>query len=166
MLGAGTLLGVRSAWAPLVCAVCIQLRLLCNMLDGMVALEGGRKSALGSLYNEIPDRLADSIFIVAAGYAIHLPWLGWCGALVAAITAYIRVLGGSLGLEQDFRGPMAKPHRMAVLTAGCLLAAPEELRYGTQYALETALAIVAAGSLLTCVTRTLAMSRALRARAP
>jgi phosphatidylglycerophosphate synthase len=164
VLGAGALLEVRSAWAFIACAVCIQLRLLCNMLDGMVALEGGRKSAVGSLYNEIPDRLADSIFIVAAGYAVGLPWLGWCGALLAALTAYIRVLGGSLGLEQDFRGPMAKPHRMAALTLGCLLAAPEQMRYGTHYALEAVLAIIGAGTLLTCIARTLAMSRALRAR--
>ena len=35
----------------------------------MVALEGGRKSTLGSLYNEVPDRVADSMLIVAAGYA-------------------------------------------------------------------------------------------------
>ena len=45
-------------------------------------------------------------------------WLGWLGALAAAVTAYIRVLGGSLGLPQDFRGPLAKPHRMVVMTSG------------------------------------------------
>jgi phosphatidylglycerophosphate synthase len=79
------------------------------MLDGMVAVEGGKKSLVGTLYNEIPDRVADSLFIVAAGYCADWPSLGWCGALLAALTAYIRVLGGSLGLAQDFRGPMAKP---------------------------------------------------------
>ena len=33
----------------------------------------------------------------------------------------MRVLAGSLGATQRFSGPMAKPHRMAVLTAACLL---------------------------------------------
>lgn len=165
VLVAARKLGAVELWAPLICALCIQLRLLANMLDGMVALEGGRKSPVGSLYNEIPDRLADSIIIVAVGYAVHLPWLGWCGALLAALTAYIRVLGGALGLPQDFRGPMAKPHRMALLTVGCLLAVPEHARWGTQYALSGALALLVAGSLATCATRTRAIARSLTSRA-
>jgi CDP-diacylglycerol--glycerol-3-phosphate 3-phosphatidyltransferase len=76
------------------CAVAIQARLLCNLLDGMVAVEGGKKSPLGQLYNELPDRLADSVLIVALGYAIDLPSLGWLGALAAVLTAYVRALGG------------------------------------------------------------------------
>jgi hypothetical protein len=35
----------------------------------MVAIEGGKKSSVGALYNEFPDRIADSLFIVALGYA-------------------------------------------------------------------------------------------------
>src|ERR1700690_3897928 len=69
-VGAGVLLLAHGPWTLVACAVCIQLRLACNMLEGMVAVEGGKKSPVGSLYNEIPDRLADSIFIVAVGYAL------------------------------------------------------------------------------------------------
>ena len=93
----------------------------------MVAVEGGKKSALGPLYNEFPDRIADSLLIVALGYAIGWPSLGWFGALAAALTAYIRVFGGSLGLPQDFRGPMAKQQRMAALTLACVVGAAEWL---------------------------------------
>jgi phosphatidylglycerophosphate synthase len=75
-------------------------------------VEGGKQSPVGALYNEFPDRVADSIFLVALGYAALYPWLGWLAALLAAMTAYVRASGGSLGLAQDFRGPMAKPHRM------------------------------------------------------
>ena len=85
-----------SSVALVAAAACVQLRLLCNMLDGMVAIEGGKQSAVGVLYNEIPDRVADSLFIVALGFAAGAPWLGWLGALAAAVTAYIRVLGGTL----------------------------------------------------------------------
>jgi phosphatidylglycerophosphate synthase len=109
----------------------VQLRLLCNLLDGMVAIEGGRKTATGGLYNELPDRFADSALIVALGYGAGEPWLGWLGALAAAVTAYIRVLGGTLGLAQDFRGPMAKPHRMAVLTFACIAQTIELAAYDT-----------------------------------
>lgn len=164
-IGAATLLFWPSPWSLLACAACIQLRLACNLLDGMVAIEGGRKSALGSLFNEVPDRVADSLLIVAAGYAAGAPLLGWCGALLAALTAYIRVLGGSLGLAQDFRGPLAKPHRMALLTLACLIGAVELALKGTHLALLVCAALIALGSLVTCVTRLIAMARVLRLKA-
>jgi len=132
----------------------IQLRLMCNLLDGMVAIEGGKHSALGSLYNEFPDRIADSLLIVALGYAVGDPSLGWFAALVAALTAYVRVFGGALGLKQTFAGPMAKQHRMAVMTAGLALNIPESVLFATHKALFIALIIIAAGSVITCITRT------------
>jgi phosphatidylglycerophosphate synthase len=109
----------------LIGAIAIQLRLLCNMLDGMVAVEGRRASTDGPLYNEIPDRIEDTLFLVAYGCAARLLWLGFVAAILAMFTACIRVLGGSLRLPQDFRGPMAKQHRMATLTLGCLAALVE-----------------------------------------
>ena len=144
------------------CAVGIQLRLLCNLFDGMVAMEGGKQSAIGSLYNEFPDRIADSLLIVGLGYAIGYPDLGWFAALAAALTAYVRVFGGSIGLRQSFIGPMAKQHRMAVMTAGLVLNAIEASIYGTHYVLLIALSIIAVGSAATCVTRTLAIATQLK----
>lgn len=144
------------------CAVGIQLRLLCNLFDGMVAIEGGKKSDIGSLYNEFPDRIADSLLIVGLGYTIGHSDLGWFAALAAALTAYVRVFGGSLGLKQTFMGPMAKQHRMAVMTAGLLLNAVEASVYGSHYILLIALAVIAIGSAATCVTRTLAIARQLK----
>ena len=108
-------------------AIFIQLRLLCNLFDGMVAIEGGRKSKTGVIFNELPDRIADTLIIVPLGYlcgelgfAVGLGWLGGMGAM---LTAYIRLLGDSVGTEQYFIGPMAKPHRMALITASMPLAA-------------------------------------------
>jgi len=59
-------LGALMLWlatplALVVAAACIQLRLVCNLLDGMVAMEGGKKTPTGALYNEFPDRVADSL---------------------------------------------------------------------------------------------------------
>ncbi|KDD69040.1 CDP-diacylglycerol-glycerol-3-phosphate 3-phosphatidyltransferase [Pseudomonas mandelii PD30] len=144
------------------CAIGIQLRLLCNLFDGMVAIEGGKKSDIGSLYNEFPDRIADSLLIVGLGYAIGQSDLGWFAALAAALTAYVRVFGGSIGLKQTFIGPMAKQHRMAVMTAALLLNAVEANVYGTHYVLLIALAVIAIGSVATCVTRTLAIAKQLK----
>ncbi|WP_102958570.1 CDP-alcohol phosphatidyltransferase family protein [Mangrovicella endophytica] len=157
---AATILPGTPLWW-LAAALCVQLRLLCNLLDGMVAIEGGKKSAVGAIYNEFPDRVADSLLLVAPGYAVGLPWLGWAAALLAALTAYVRVLGGSLGLLQDFSGIMAKQRRMALLTLGLVAAAIEAWTLGSRYALTAALAIITAGSLVTCITRTVTIARQL-----
>jgi len=162
--GVAALLLLPRPWNLLGCAAGIQLRLLCNLLDGMVAIEGGKKSKVGALYNEVPDRVADSLFLVALGYAIGMPWLGWLAALAAAVTAYIRVLGGTLGLAQDFRGPLAKQHRMFVMTLGCLLGFGEYFYDGGQRLLVAAAWIIAFGAIITCGTRIRAIARQLKAR--
>ncbi len=153
--------GHGSAW--LVAALCVQLRLLCNLLDGMVAIEGGKASAVGALYNEVPDRIADSLLLVPIGYAAGWTWLGWAAALLAALTAYIRMLGGALGQRQDFSGVMAKQRRMAALTIGLIAETIESLFWSTRYALLITGIIIAAGSALTCWTRTAAIARRLEA---
>ena len=162
-LGAAALLFVPNAIGLIACAVAIQARLICNLLDGMVAIEGEKKSSVGQLYNEFPDRIADSVLIVALGYAIDTPWLGWFGALAAALTAYVRVFGGSIGLAQDFRGPMAKQHRMAVMTIACVIGAFEWFFFNTRFALIVAAWLIAIGSVVTCVTRALAIAQQLKA---
>jgi phosphatidylglycerophosphate synthase len=160
-IGTASLLIDPNVIGLIICAICIQVRLLCNLLDGMVAIEGGKQSSLGMLYNEFPDRIADSLLIVALGYAISLPWIGWFGALAAMATAYIRVFGGALGLVQDFRGPMAKQHRMAVMTAGCLAGAIEMPIWRTNYALMIAAYVIMLGAAITCITRTIAIAKQL-----
>src|SRR5579885_1570136 len=59
----------------LAAAALIQLRLLCNLLDGMVAIEGGFRSSSGEVFNEVPDRISDIVVLVPIGYAIpDIPW--------------------------------------------------------------------------------------------
>ncbi len=149
-------------------AGCIQLRLLCNLLDGLIAVEGGLGSPEGEIYNDLPDRVADALIFVAAGLALRaLPYgmtLGWVAALAALLTAYVRVLGGALGLPQDFSGPMAKPHRMFAVTVGCLAGAVEARFLRPPRLLYVAVALVVVGSLFTAALRTARIARALRAR--
>lgn len=108
----------------IVAAVFIQLRLIANLLDGMVAIEGYKGGATGDLWNEAPDRVADAAILIGAGFAAGShPFLGFGAALVAFFVAYVRALGASLGAGQCFLGPQAKPHRMAVLTVACVASA-------------------------------------------
>jgi len=137
----------------LAATACVQLRLLCNLMDGLVAVEGGLKSNFGDLYNEIPDRIADSMLLVCAGYASGYATVGWACAVCAVFTAYLRVFGGSLGQKQDFCGPMAKQQRMFVLTVGCILGAVNGIIGGADHALVFVLWIILLGSVITSIRR-------------
>jgi len=138
-------------------AVCVQLRLLCNVVDGLIAVEGGLASPAGEIWNDLPDRIADPLILVGVGLAVRaIPWgltLGWLAALLALLTAYVRVLGGSVGLPQSFAGPMAKQQRMFVVTVGCLGAAVESTLGRPPRTLYAALGIVVAGSAVTVILR-------------
>lgn len=157
------------AWIWLVIAAAgIQLRLLCNLLDGLMAVEGGLKSKTGDLYNEVPDRFGDIAIMLGAGVVIRpLPYgmtLAWVMVVVAILTAYVRLLGGSLGFAQDFTGPMAKQHRMFTLTLGTLVGAAELGVRGTAWALYVAVWLIVIGAAFTFARRLARVARQLEAR--
>lgn len=143
-------------------ALLVQLRLLCNLLDGMVAIEGGKKSPTGAIWNEVPDRFADSLFLVSAGIACGHPWAGAAAAWAAVMTAYVRALGAEMTGQQDFCGPLAKPQRMAVLTLAALLVPLDFLWAGKLGVMPLALWIIAGGTLLTVVRRLMRLAATLK----
>ncbi|WP_439497497.1 CDP-alcohol phosphatidyltransferase family protein [Bosea sp. (in: a-proteobacteria)] len=148
----------------LAAALFCQLRLLCNLFDGMVAIEGGKHAADGPFWNEFPDRVADILILTGVGYGAGVPALGWAAAGLAVLTAYTRELGRACGLPADFSGPMAKQHRMAVITAAALLSLLEPLWRGQNEVLVIALWLIAAGAAVTALRRATNIVRALRAR--
>ena len=156
--------GVTRAVLLLAAAGFCQLRLLCNLLDGMVAVEAGRSAPDGVFWNEVPDRVADILILAGVGYGIGLPGLGWAAAAFAVLTAYVREVGRAEGAGADFRGPLAKPHRMALVTAAALLSLLEPLWDGRGAVLEIALWIVALGALITALRRARRLVQRLRGR--
>jgi len=151
--------GILSLVLAIMAALFIQGRLLCNLFDGMVAVEGGKSTAAGELFNDIPDRIADPLIIVAAGYAISgVPWastLAWFTAILAVMTAYVRTLAASIGAPTNFTGPMAKQHRMAILTVACCVTAVESYLWHSSYSLLVALIFIATGCIITLFRRTI-----------
>ncbi len=148
-------------------AACIQLRLICNLIDGMVAVEGKMGTKSGEVFNDMPDRFADLMILVGAGYGLSFAWgreLGWLAGTFAVLTAYVRVLGGALGLKQSFAGPMAKQHRMAIMTFASLVTVIENLVFHTEYVMIAALALIALGSLYTTFSRAATVARELEAK--
>lgn len=152
--------GLPQTIALILAATTVQLRLLCNLLDGMVAIEGGRSAPTGPFWNEAPDRAADALFLAGAGLAAGEPALGLAAAALAIATAYLRELGRAEGFAPDFSGPMAKPHRMAALTLGSLVAA----LYASEWTLALTLWIIALGTGATILRRAGRLLAALAAR--
>ncbi len=117
------------AWALwLLGAAGMQLRLIANLLDGMVAIQRGVASPVGELFNEVPDRISDVAAFVGLGFAAggH-PYWGCAAAIVAVFTAYVRAMARVAGAPQDYCGPLAKPQRMLVATVVglyCAIAPP------------------------------------------
>jgi phosphatidylglycerophosphate synthase len=138
-------------------ALLIQARLLCNLFDGMVAVEGGLGSKSGEIYNELPDRVADAMILICAGYAAGPDWiaptLGWAAALGSVMTAYVRALGASAGAGQQFCDPMAKQQRMFITTVACIIAGLEAIFHWPPRALVIALALIVVGTVYTSARR-------------
>jgi phosphatidylglycerophosphate synthase len=171
---AGIALGLTSVaydrifW--LIAALGAQLRLTANMLDGMVALASRRASKVGELYNEVPDRVSDAAVFIGAGFA----WggnvtLGYIATILAIFTAYVRAAGKIAGASNEFCGPMAKQHRMLVITVACLYSAVvprswqifhfDNLEIGV---MALALTVIIAGCLITIARRLMRIAHTLR----
>jgi phosphatidylglycerophosphate synthase len=149
-------------------ATLITARLLANMFDGMVAVEGGKGGPLGPLWNEAPDRIADVMILVGAGAGIAAAeagpqWLGWLAACGALSTAWVREAGARLTGTMDFSGPMAKPHRMFVLIAASLVSVFEGLWGGDGGVLAAALWAIMLLTWFTAARRLMKVAQALKA---
>ena len=152
--------GVAQFLALFLAAATLQARLVCNLIDGMVAIEGGKGAKDGPFWNEAPDRVSDFLFFAGAGLAANQPSLGLFAAALAIATAYIRELGRAEGFPPDFSGPLAKPQRMAVLTAGTALAA----LYASEWTLTVTLWIIVAGTAATIIRRSWTLIGRLKAK--
>jgi phosphatidylglycerophosphate synthase len=148
-------------------AALVGLRGICNLVDGMIAIEGGQKTPSGEVFNDFPDRVSDIALFVGAGYgALEAAWaipLGWSCAVLAVLVAYTRMLGGATGATQYFTGPMAKPVRMGVIAAAAVAASIERLFNHSSWSLVIGLSIIALGCVWTTARRVRQIVRELEA---
>lgn len=141
----------------------IQLRLICNLIDGLMAVEGGLKTKSGEIFNDVPDRFSDAFIIIGAAYWANLPELGYIATIAAIMTAYVRTLGASMTGHHDFSGPMAKQHRMFLVTLGAVGGIFEFFFFNNylRITMKMALSLVLIGSLFTVWNRLLKLYRKL-----
>jgi phosphatidylglycerophosphate synthase len=157
-----------NGYSLLLAALGIQLRLLCNLMDGMVAVEHKKRTALGDIYNEVPDRVSDSFILIGLGFHADVSLsFALLAALMAALTAYIRVLGTSVGANTYFVGPMAKQQRMAVLALFAIFASIFEKMdfFNFAYIANNVLGFISVGCFFTIIRRLRCIAKDLRSRA-
>jgi CDP-diacylglycerol--glycerol-3-phosphate 3-phosphatidyltransferase len=114
--GAGAVLAlVRPGLvAGLAVAVLLAARLAGANLDGAVARQAGTTSRLGSVVNELGDRLAE-LGALAGCLALAPSALVWAAALAASAPSWVSLAGAAAGAERIAGGPVGKTERCLLL---------------------------------------------------
>ena len=169
----GILAGIMFAMTPgaahawffwILGAVFVQLRLLANLYDGMVAVLRKIASPVGELFNEVPDRVSDAATLIGFGYAAGSDLvLGFVAAIFAIFLAYLRAQGKVAGAHQEFCGPMAKQQRMATATIAAIACAVIPGASDWQIPM-FALWVIIFGSIITIIRRLQRITTTLRRR--
>ena len=143
-------------------AVFVQLRLLANLYDGMVAVLRETASPVGELFNEVPDRVSDAATLIGFGYATGSDSvLGFVAIIYAIFLAYLRAQGKVAGAHQEFCGPMAKQQRMATVTIAAIVCAVVPGASDWQIPM-FALWVIIAGCIVTIIRRLQRITTTLR----
>lgn len=107
--------GADRAWLWLV-PPCLLLRLLLNLMDGLVARALGLASAWGEVKNEFGDRVADALVFLGlawGGYA--QPFLVTLVLALVLCVSYLGILGKAVGGRRVYEGVFGKGDRMIAL---------------------------------------------------
>ena len=135
----------------------------------MVALASGKASWRGEILNDLPDRVSDIVIFVGVAHSgLMHPLLGYWAALLAALTAYVGLLGQAVGVQREFSGMMAKPWRMVALhlgawiALGCLWWNCSEMPFAGLTILDWTCILIVAGCVQTIVIRLRRIMTALR----
>ena len=143
-------LASSAGWLLLLVPVMAAVRLVLNLLDGMVARRTGQARPIGELWNELGDRVGDTLFI--GGLAFHPgvdPRLALGAVIAALLASYVGITAKAAGASRQYVGVLSKPGRMIVLA----IAAPLAFLTADSWWLAGAAAIILIGALVTLVQR-------------
>ena len=98
------------------------LRMALNAIDGMIAREHDRRSALGAVLNEVGDVVSDLALYLPLAFALADPVPVVVFAVGGLLTELAGILAQALGGERAYDGPMGKSDRAFWVGLFCLLA--------------------------------------------
>jgi phosphatidylglycerophosphate synthase len=141
------------AWLLLLVPLLAALRLILNLLDGMVARTTGSAHPMGEMWNELGDRLADVLFIGGLAFVEGVdPRLVLAAVAGGLLASYAGITSRAAGGSRQYGGVMSKPGRMVTLA----VAAPLAFVSGDPVWLSVAAAVILIGTAITLVQRVLA----------
>src|SRR5437879_8927422 len=92
--------------------VVLFVRMALNAMDGMLAREHNRKSALGAILNELGDVVADvGLYLPLAVVPGFEPWLVIGVVILSVLTEMTGVIGVQIGASRRYDGPLGKSDR-------------------------------------------------------
>ena len=139
------------------------IRLILNLLDGLVARRTGTTHAMGELLNELGDRVADTLFIGGLCFVTAVGSLLALSAVIAALLAsYVGITARAMGVSRQYGGVMSKPGRMITLA----IAAPLAFVVADRWPLVAAAWIILLGSVITLAQRVRTTRRAVQHQEP
>jgi len=99
-------------WPLLLLPLVLLLRMALNAVDGMLAREHGRVTALGGILNELGDVISDAVlYLPLARIPGLLPELVVLVVMGAAMSEMAGVTGIQVGASRRFDGPLGKSDR-------------------------------------------------------
>jgi CDP-diacylglycerol---glycerol-3-phosphate 3-phosphatidyltransferase len=102
--------------AAVVVGILLAARLGCANLDGGVARDSGRSTRLGSVVNELGDRLAE-LAALAGVLALAPAALVLAAALAASTPSWVSLAGAAAGAPRLAGGPVGKTERCLIMVA-------------------------------------------------
>lgn len=109
-------------WTLLLTPVFVALRSVCNLLDGMIAIERTMTSPRGEALQDMVDRLSDSCTVLGAAFSpagdLHL---GIVAVTLMLISSYTGILKKATGGSREYGGILGKVDRFFLVGAASLL---------------------------------------------
>jgi hypothetical protein len=140
----------------LLAAAAIQLRRLCGALHAIVSRESAQPPP-HAIFFDFPNRIADALMLVPAGYAVQkLPFgveLAWSAAFLGMFSAYL----GQMSTNESERPSRiaARNFPITLLSVACILSVFDSSIYRTGTMLWAALVVVNAAAVVAIWQRTL-----------
>ena len=104
-------------WVLLLTPLFIMLRITCNLLDGMVAIERNMTSLQGEALQDTVDRLADSSVVLGAAFSpigdLHL---GIVAISLMLISSYVGIQKKAVGGSREYGGMLGKGDRYILIS--------------------------------------------------
>jgi CDP-diacylglycerol--glycerol-3-phosphate 3-phosphatidyltransferase len=113
-----------TAWVYAAVPVVLGLRLVFNVLDGVMARAGGRESKLGLALNELGDIIGDGAIYLPFALSVGVePLLAGAFVLLCAASEAAGLAGHATGVGRRQDGPLAKGERGAAMASIAILIA-------------------------------------------